>query len=232
MNETLLCVWQCPSQKVSHFVSNCPDACACRQGGCRAPLEDGGRGVPAAGRVQRPPGCWAGGPAPARPHANRIHPEPEGCPYREGEEAGSEYWWHQCQQANSPTWLLIWVFQGRRFWVLSFHMEWNRAKKGVKQIWRRQICSDIQSSRFHTGGHGRSRAPFLLKKERLIFFQFLRTHTILFMKSPFPKNQPPFAIIIFLLLLLVLLVGAPHLPSQPLFDKGMEFKQDLLVSIL
>lgn len=70
--------------------SKSPDAFARRQRGCGAAVEDGGRGVSAAGRVQRAAGGRAGGPAPAGQDAHRVHPEPEGCAHGEGEEAGGE----------------------------------------------------------------------------------------------------------------------------------------------
>lgn len=99
MNEMSLCTClvNCCSPPVTDRMfptlsPELPNAFARRQGGGRAPVEDGGRSVPAAGGVQRPAGGRAGGPAPAGTHAHRVHPEPEGCPDREGEEAGSEYW--------------------------------------------------------------------------------------------------------------------------------------------
>ncbi|XP_075023049.1 regulation of nuclear pre-mRNA domain-containing protein 1B isoform X5 [Calonectris borealis] len=58
-----------------------------RQRGSRTSFEDRGRSMPVASRVQWPAGSGAGGPAPAGTHADRVHPESEGCIDREGEEA-------------------------------------------------------------------------------------------------------------------------------------------------
>ena len=63
---------------------------AFRQGGGRQAVQDRGRGVPAACRVQRAPGGRAGGPQAAGAHAHRLHQLSEGGPDREGKEAGGE----------------------------------------------------------------------------------------------------------------------------------------------
>lgn len=61
-----------------------------RQGGGGQAVKNGGRGVFAAGGVQRTAGSRAGRPQAARPYADWIYQQPEGGASGKGEKAGGK----------------------------------------------------------------------------------------------------------------------------------------------